>query len=280
MEHALGAHDIDILLCDGIGCEGFIWTYLMPKLLKFSNVIHPHMRGHGQSETPANLEHLTMRDFAQDLHAVLTQLIENNRPLVILGHSMGVQVALEFIKQYPQYSAAAVLICGSFEYPATSVHRSDNLARALPLLKKLAKSSSSPLGHIWKTALKLPLAYTVAKLTETHPDRTDRDIFQPYLAHLADMNLDVFFRTLDFANQHSARGYLPEISMPVLVIAGEDDRMTPPRLAGELAALLPNAQYLGVTDATHIAPIEFPNEMNPVILTFIKNEMKRHTALT
>jgi pimeloyl-ACP methyl ester carboxylesterase len=48
--------------------------------------------------------------------------------------------------------------------------------------------------------------------------------------------------------------------------------MTPPRLAGELAALLPDARYLGVTDGTHIAPVEFPNAMNPVILEFIKRE--------
>ena len=270
---------MDILLCDGIGCDGFIWTYLLPKLQQFSNIVHPHMRGHGRSDAPSDLEHLTMADFAQDLDTILTQLGVAQRPLVIIGHSMGVQVALEFIKQYPKYSAAAVLICGGFEHVATSVQNSDNLARALPLLKKLARLPSSPFGHIWKRALKLPLAYTVAKLTAIHPDRTDRETFQPYLAHLADMNLDVFFRTLDYANQHSARDHLPHIKMPVLVIAGEDDQMTPPRLAGELAALLPNAKYLGVTDATHIAPIEFPNEMNPVILHFIRNEMNAHKRL-
>lgn len=270
VEHAVDAHDINVLLCDGIGCDGFIWTYLLPELLDFANVIHPHMRGHGQSHSPKNLEHLTMSDFAQDLESILSRLVQNDRPLVILGHSMGVQVALEFINQYPDRCASAILLCGSFEHPATSVHHDDQLARALPLLKRLSQSMSSPLGFIWKTALKLPLAYTVAKLTETHPDRTERSIFQPYLAHLADMNLDLFFRTLDYANQHSARTYLPKIKMPVLVVAGEDDRMTPPRLAGELAALLPNARYLGVTDGTHIAPVEFPNAMNPVVLEFIK----------
>lgn len=272
VEHAVSGHAVNVLLCDGIGCDGFIWTYLLPELLKFANVIHPHMRGHGRSNPPTNLGHLRMSDFAHDLESVLVQLVQNDRPLVILGHSMGVQVALEFIKQYPDRCASAVLLCGSFEYPATSFHHDDNLARALPLLKRLSRSTSSPFGFIWKTALKLPLAYTVAKLTETHPDRTERSIFQPYLAHLADMNLNVFFRTLDFANQHSARTYLPDIQMPVLVVSGEDDRMTPPRLAGELAAILPNARYLGVTDGTHIAPVEFPNAMNPVILDFIKNE--------
>ncbi len=272
VEHAVSGHKINVLLCDGIGCDGFIWTYLLPDLIQFANVIHPHMRGHGQSDSPTNLEHLRMSDFAHDLESVLARLVNNEHPLIILGHSMGVQVALEFIKLYPDRCTAAVFLCGSFEHPATSFHHDDGLARALPLLKRLSRSTKSPFGFIWKTALKLPLAFTVAKLTETHPDRTERSIFEPYLAHLADMNLDVFFRTLDYANQHSARTYLPNIHMPVLVIAGEDDRMTPPRLAGELAALLPNARYLGVTDGTHIAPVEFPNAMNPVVLEFIKRE--------
>ena len=114
---------------------------------------------------------------------------------------------------------------------------------------------------------------TVARLTETHPDHTDPSIFEPYLAHLADMDLEVFFHTLDHANEHSARHYLGGLEMPILVVAGEDDRITPPKLAGELAALLPNAKYFGMTDATHIAPVEFPTEINPKITAFLADCM-------
>ncbi|MGB0647090.1 MAG: alpha/beta fold hydrolase [Bradymonadia bacterium] len=275
VEYAFNDLEFDVLLCDGIGCDGFIWSYLISELKLITNVVHPHMRGHGKSEVPSNLERLTMQDFADDLWQILAELRPEPRPLILLGHSMGVQVALEFMNRHPARCAAAVLLCGSFEHPATTFHHDDFLARVLPALKTLSALSKSPLGFIWKNALKLPLAFTVATLTETHPDRTERSIFEPYLQHLADMNLDVFFRTLDHANQHSARDFLQKLDLPILVIAGEDDKMTPPRLAGELTSLLPNARYFGVTDGTHVAPIEFPDEVNHVIKHFFAEIVSR-----
>lgn len=273
VEYAFDEKPVDVLLCDGIGCDGFIWSYLLAELGQLANIIHPHMRGHGKSAVPRNLARLTIQDFADDLSALMAELRPEPRPLILLGHSMGVQVALEFMHRHPSRCAAAILICGSFEHPATTFHHDDFLARSLPLLKRLSASSKSPLGFIWKNALKLPLAFTVATLTETHPDRTERSIFEPYLTHLADMNLDVFFRTLDHANQHSARSFLSTLDLPILVIAGEDDKMTPPRLAGELTSLLPDARYFGVTDGTHVAPIEFPDEVNQVVQRFLKQTM-------
>ena len=178
VEFAFGEKPFDVLLCDGIGCDGFIWSYLLSELGLISNIIHPHMRGHGKSEAPSNLERLTMQDFADDLCQIMAELRPEPRPLILLGHSMGVQVALEFMNRHPARCAAAVLLCGSFEHPATTFHHDDSLARLLPILKRLSASSKSPLGLIWKNALKLPLAFTVATLTETHPDRTDRSIFR------------------------------------------------------------------------------------------------------
>ena len=225
VEHSEGDHDLTIILCDGIGCNGFVWSYLLNELTNVANVIHPHMRGHGQSQRPSRLENLTIEDFAKDLETIVQELCPSTQNLLLLGHSMGVQVTLEFIHRNRERVLGAVLICGSFEHPATSVHYEDRLARALPLLKRLTANIAKPLNAIWRTALNLPVAFTVAKLTETHPDHTDRSIFEPYLAHLADMDLEVFFNTLDHANRHSARPYLSGLEMPILVVAGEDDRI-------------------------------------------------------
>ena len=271
VENHNGGHELTVILCDGIGCDGFVWSYLVKELKSFSNLIHPHMRGHGKSGRPVRLENLTMKDFAKDLEVIVQHYCTPEAPLMLLGHSMGVQVSLEYIHRNRDRVVGAALICGSFEHPATSVHYEDKLARALPMLKRLTASVARPISSIWRRALKLPIALTVARFTETHPDHTDRSIFEPYLAHLADMDLEVFFHTLDHANQHSSRSYLAGLDLPVLVVAGEDDRITPPMLAGELCALLPNAKYLGITDATHIAPVEFPNEINPHVISFIKS---------
>ena len=207
VEYQQADHPVTVVLCDGIGCDGFVWTYLVKELADIANVIHPHMRGHGKSQRPTRLENLSICDFAKDIEMVTQALCAPEQPLILLGHSMGVQVTLEFMHRNRTRVCGSVLICGSFEHPATTVHYEDRLARALPLLKQLTNKVAKPLTAIWRTALNLPVAMTVARLTETHPDHTDPSIFEPYLAHLADMDLEVFFHTLDHANQHSARPY-------------------------------------------------------------------------
>ena len=133
----------------------------------------------------------------------------------------------------------------------------------------------SPVSFLWKAALESPLAFPVAKLTEVHPDRTDEAVFRDYLSHLANIDLDVFWSMLSAANHHSARPYLSALKLPCLVLSGEDDRMTPPELSGELCTLLPNARYVGIPGGTHIAPIEYPDKVNRAIMTFIKNVLSR-----
>ena len=88
-----GAGDVDFVLCDGIGCDGFIWRYLRPELEQRGRVIHLHMCAHGLSAVPENTENLDIRHLADDLSILLTGVRQSKT--VILGHSMGVQVALE-----------------------------------------------------------------------------------------------------------------------------------------------------------------------------------------
>src|SRR5579872_3575729 len=41
-----------LLLCDGIGCDGYVWRYLQRALSDDYRVIHLHYRGHGQTPAP------------------------------------------------------------------------------------------------------------------------------------------------------------------------------------------------------------------------------------
>ncbi len=89
-----GDGPLDVVLCDGIGCNGFIWRYLRPMLLDRARVIHMHMRGHGSSDQPQDMEAVGIRHVADDWDGLLETL--GCRNAVVLGHSMGVQVAFFF----------------------------------------------------------------------------------------------------------------------------------------------------------------------------------------
>lgn len=262
-----GEGPLDFVLCDGIGCAGFVWRYLKPALLTRGRIIHLHMRGHGRSSPPEIPAHVEIHHLADDLRIVLTAAGRN--PTVVLGHSMGVQVALELWRRHPQHVNALVLMCGSFENPVATFHDDSAMERILPLLRVASRLGGQTLKRVWRRLLKLPIAFHVARMTEIHPDLTRREDFNDYLDHLSMMDPAIFFRMLTGAGQHSADSYLEEIDVPTMVVGAEFDQFTPNRLSEEMAARIPNAELLVVEDGTHTAPIEHPSFINSHTVRFI-----------
>jgi 3-oxoadipate enol-lactonase len=62
---------------------------------------------------------------------------------------------------------------------------------------------------------------------------------------------------------------LPEIDVPVLVVAGEDDAIVPPAEAGAMAAALPNARLVRIPNAGHLVALERPDEVARELLAFL-----------
>ncbi len=257
----------NFLLCDGIGCNGFIWRYLEPELLRRGRVIHLHMRGHGRSAPPADPAAVEMSHLADDWRCVLDTI--GCEQGIALGHSMGVQVALELWRRHTEQVAGLVLVCGSFENPVDTFHDSVVMGYFLPLLQRFTVVGGRPLAHLWRRLVSLPVAYHVARLTEVDPDLARRQDLDRYLDHLSRMDPAVFFRMLRGAARHSARAYLPEINVPSLVVAGSRDRFTPSRLSEEMTSLIHGGQGYVVDDGTHTAPIEQPVRVNLEITRFL-----------
>src|SRR5579872_4669106 len=62
---------LTLLLCDGIGCDGYVWKYLQRVLGDDYRIIHLQYRGHGKTPAPHNLARITIPDLADDVEAVL-----------------------------------------------------------------------------------------------------------------------------------------------------------------------------------------------------------------
>ena len=66
------------------------------------------------------------------------------------------------------------------------------------------------------------------------------------------------------------RHALPRVTVPALVAVGDQDRMTPPAAAVELAAALPEGRLFIVEGAGHIAMLERPERLNPELRAFAR----------
>jgi pimeloyl-ACP methyl ester carboxylesterase len=62
---------------------------------------------------------------------------------------------------------------------------------------------------------------------------------------------------------------LGQIDVPALVVVGQDDPMTPPASAGEMAAALARGRLAVVPRAGHLTPLERPKEFNEELLLFL-----------
>ncbi len=245
-----------MVFCDGLGCDGFAWKYLLPELRRKSRVLRWHYRGHGKSSMPAESSHIGMDYTCEDLEQVLD--IGGLEKAVVFGHSMGVQVALEFHRRFPERVSGLVLLCGSYGNPLDTFHDGTFLRSAFPFIRALVERfperSRSVMGRIMKAQLSLEFALR----TELNSDLMRRADLVPYFDHLAHMDPIAFVRTLDSLKDHSAWDHLKDIDVPTLVIGGERDTFTPVWLSQRMADAIPNSDFMLVPGGSHTAPLEQP----------------------
>jgi len=84
--------------------------------------------------------------------------------------------------------------------------------------------------------------------------KTDTDVLQQACAALAELDL---------------RGELSKVTVPVLVVVGEQDEATPPAMSRELAALLPNARLKIIPGCAHVPQLQAPERFLEMIGDFL-----------
>ena len=245
-----------IVLCDGLGCDGFAWKYLLPDLRTSHRVLRWHYRGHGQSGVPSDSRRIGMLYNCEDLAQLMDAA--GLEQAVIFGHSMGVQVALEFHRRHPRRVLALVLICGSYGNPLDTVHDAPMLKSTFPLVRGLVERFPEVASRVIGLALKTELAMQLVISIELNREMLHRTDIVPYFDHLARMDPRVFVRTLESLAEHSAWDHLSRVDVPTLVIGGETDRFTPSWLSLRMAQSVPGAQFMMVPQGSHTATLEEP----------------------
>ena len=182
-------------------------------------------------------------DMARDAWALVAD-VPHDTPVVVCGFSMGGYVALEMLAQAPRKLSALALLdtAARPESPAGAVVRDKTVAA---------------IGRNFEQVVDAVL------LLATHP----KTQLQPVLMQqLRALMLGIGPAAAIRQNQaikarRDHRAALPQIEMPVLVMCGRQDRITPPELAEELAALLPKARLEWIEEAGHMTPVEQPQQV-------------------
>jgi pimeloyl-ACP methyl ester carboxylesterase len=262
---------VHLVLSDGILCDGFIWKYLWEALATSAPLVHWHYRGHGRSGQPVDPERIDIAAHAADLGRVRAHV--GDPPCVLVGHSMGCQVALEAYRQRPDGVRGLVLLCGSFGNVTSTFHGIPVLGMVLPKLLEVALKAPDVVRAVW-SRLPPQLALKIAlKAGEIDPERVHAEDMLPYLSHMTHVDFPMFLRMLRAAGEHTASDLLAHVEVPVLVVAGARDTFTPAFLATAMAEAMPKGELLMVPSGTHVTPIEQPELVNGRIETFLRERV-------
>lgn len=260
---------LPMAFADGIGCFGYAWKYIWRYFGDTCRTVHYHYRGHGKSATPQDQNNLSIQDLCEDMVRVFDD--DGVDKAVLFGHSMGCQVIFEFYNMFPDRVLGLVPVCGSYGHPLRTFNGTDLMDKIFPLLYTWVVLAPWTINPVWKGLVPTRLGWEIAKLTEINKDFVKKDDFMPYLQDISSVEVRIFAKMLDHAAHHTAEKVLPEIKVPTLIVAAENDGFTPVWLSEKMKSMIPKAQMIMLPNGTHTGPIEFPEMINLRVEKFFRD---------
>ena len=253
----------------------FFFKYITRHFRHRFTVILWDYRGHGQSSPihdPLNAD-LSMELVAEDMHAVLEDA-GISEPAILMGHSMGVQVILEFTKRYPERVRALVPMFGTFARPMDTFLDSPLSKPIFDTIAKVTKwtgSSGSWLLHpLYASPVAIPFGRRTGLMDRYYA--SNRDI-QMYMDHLVEMDPAVFLRMVECLSEHDLEDFLCDVHVPTLIFAGEKDLFTPLHRSHRMDDLIPDSELVILPEGSHAAIVEYPDTINQRIDRFLAEKL-------
>lgn len=243
-----------VVLCNGIACSTGYWRELPARLATDRRVVQWDYRGHGRSGAPAS-GRVDVDQLMDDLAAVLAA--GDVSRAVIVGHSFGVQVALEATRRWPDRVAAVVAVAGAAGAPLPANTTRPRVG-PIDLLGRLHARTPSRAGRAWRAWWRSPLTDLLARAVGGTSQAVPRPIMRSYYEHVSTRDVGVLLAMVHTMQAHDATDVVPALRVPLVVLAGDADRLTPlPAMAG-LALAAPDGELVVCHGATHTLPAEHP----------------------
>lgn len=266
-----------MVLCGGLGGGVLIWRCLVDHFADRFRLLSFDYRGlYGSSRAP-NAGAYDVIHHVRDLVHLLDHA-EVESP-VLVGWSMGVQVALELHRDHPDALEALVAIHGTPGRPLAHAFDSEWTEQLAPFVLQLLRAVGTRFGAVGPALTRTPIVVRsfvgLAQRLGCMAQDIDVAAFRDVAEEWTRLDLDAYARIFEAVGAHDASDLLPAIATPTLVIAGGADRLTPPALAVDMTAAMPDARLELVKDATHFGLIEQPDEIIGAMERFLLDRRRR-----
>ena len=223
-------------------------------------------RAQGRSEpTPPGT--WTLERMAQDV--IMLALALKLRRYAVLGHSYGAFVALQNAVDYPGQAVATVVSGG-----VASVRDLEGVADALESFEPAELREQ--VASSWDRESSVTTSEEVARLLHDQLPFHFRDPSDPRIAEYERRSAGAVyapevlrhFATAEYGGI-DLEDRLPEVTQPVLVLAGRHDRVCPAEASERMARLLPRAELRVFEESAHMTFVEEPEGYVKVVRGFI-----------
>jgi pimeloyl-ACP methyl ester carboxylesterase len=264
---------VSIVFSHGYTLNQDTWHYQRKELSDVARLVFWDQRSHGRSGR-SSPEHANIDQLGLDLQAVLAATCPGDTPVVLVGHSMGGMTIMALADQRPELFGrkviGAVLISTAVSQidptvwlpaPLRTVAR-----RAAPPVLRAASERGAALVERGRNAASdiaflgtRVIAFGDPAVSPSLVDFLERVIRATPIEVVAD-----FYDALVKHDKMTALRALGQV--PVVVLAGERDRVVPVKQSQSLATAIPRAELLAVPGAGHVIILERPGLVNEVII--------------
>ena len=240
-----------VIFIHGFPFNKSMWDLQLRALKDTYRVIAYDVRGHGN--TDAGTKDFSIELFAEDLLGLMDVLQLDK--VVLCGLSMGGYIALNAIGKYPERFNA--LILSDTQCIADSAESKVKRMAAIEKIKEhgVEKYAEESIPNFFATASfdTKPAAIAVVK----------EMILKTSLASLCNT-------LLALAAREETCSKLPKITVPILILVGEEDKITPPDAARLMLDKTNDSSLMIIEHAAHLANLENPHEFNDQLTQFLK----------
>jgi pimeloyl-ACP methyl ester carboxylesterase len=259
----MGQGEPVFVLLHGFASSLYSWHAVMQPLSQLGTVIAYDRPGFGLSEHPLTWQGQNpySAEAQMDLFIGLLDYYRVQQA-ILTGNSAGGTVAMQVALAHPERVSALVLV-------DPAIYRSGGSSGWLHSL--LAAPQMRHLGPLLARQI-LNRGPDLIKLAWHNPALLPTDMLENYQKPFKVENWDKALWEFTLASRPTGlTERLNNISLPVLVITGDDDRIVPTSDSIRLAEELPNASLVVVANSGHLPQEEQPQVFMQAIISFVGN---------
>ena len=231
-----------ILLMHGSGLTHIVWSlHEQFYASQGFNILSVDLPGHGNSEGPSLKSIEEISDWVKSLMNVL-----DIKKIIIIGHSQGCLVGIDFASRYPNLINDLVLVAGSYKMPVNQdlidYAEAGDEKVILLMMKWGYEGSKAFIG-----------GNPVKKIINS-----SREIREVLAVDLNACN-----------NYKSGKESLEKINCPTLCIFGDLDKMVPLEVGNKMASMIKNSEKKVINNCGHMIIFEKAFEMRKIVKEFL-----------